>query len=209
MRQALAACHARGAARIARAAPSEPDLLAARAAARPDQGIGLARLVVEQVGEDRAGEAWIVELDREVVAAFVRPLGPGRADLGPPDINAMAGRLVAGPVGLRDNADTLGLNAQRDDLALVLVVDLLEGTDVGHVTSPCCSGPRPSRPRWRSAGRRRSPTHPPAGWSAAEDALGETFLPREEWAKPRGRKSRRGRCGSGDRGAAGLRPDSP
>jgi hypothetical protein len=32
-------------------------------------------------------------------------------------------------------------------------------------------------------------------------------LPREEWAKPRGRKFHRRRCGSGDRGAAGLRPD--
>src|SRR6478672_12255095 len=45
------------------------------------------------------------------------------------------------------------------------------------------------------------------GRSAAEDGGGETFLPREEWAKPRGRKSHRSRCGSGDRGAAGLRLD--
>src|SRR5216683_1833912 len=45
------------------------------------------------------------------------------------------------------------------------------------------------------------------GRSAAEDGGGETFLPREEWAKPRGRKSRRSHCGSGDRGEAGLRPD--
>src|ERR1700761_2339540 len=55
-------------------------------------------------------------------------------------------------------------------------------------------------------GRRRSATHP-KGRSAAEDAVAATFLPREEWAKPRGRKSQRRRCGSGDRGAAGLRPD--
>jgi len=34
-----------------------------------------------------------------------------------------------------------------------------------------------------------------------------TFLPREEWAQPRGRKSRQRRCGSDDRGEAGLRPD--
>src|SRR5437763_15484424 len=53
----------------------------------------------------------------------------------------------------------------------------------------CCSNPRPSRPRWRSAGRRRAATHPLAGRSTAEDGGGETFLPREEWAKPRGRKS--------------------
>ena len=35
----------------------------------------------------------------------------------------------------------------------------------------------------------------------------ETFLAREEWAKPRGRKSIRRHCGSGDRGVAGLWPD--
>ncbi len=46
-----------------------------------------------------------------------------------------------------------------------------------------------------------------SGRSAAEDGGGETFLPREEWAKPRGRKSPRRHCGSGDRGVAGLRPD--
>src|ERR1700676_3838978 len=45
------------------------------------------------------------------------------------------------------------------------------------------------------------------GRSAAEDGGGETFLPREEWAKPRGRKSHRRHCGSDDRGVAGLRPD--
>jgi hypothetical protein len=55
--------------------------------------------------------------------------------------------------------------------------------------------------------RRRSTPHPLAGRSAAEDGGGATFLPREEWAKPRGRKSRRRRCGSGDRGAAVLRLD--
>src|SRR6266851_7784432 len=69
------------------------------------------------------------------------------------------------------------------------------------------SNPRPSRPRWRSAGRRRSTTHPLAGRRTAEDGGGETFLAREEWAnrgpralgarggKPRGRKSHRRRCG--------------
>src|SRR5437016_14609147 len=40
----------------------------------------------------------------------------------------------------------------------------------------------------KAEGDRRR-TH--SGRSAAEDGGGETFLPREEWAKPRGRKSRR------------------
>src|SRR5260370_39183640 len=57
--------------------------------------------------------------------------------------------------------------------------------------------------------RRRSTPHPLAGRSTAEDGGGATFLPREEWAKPRGRKSIRRRCGSGDRGAAVLRLDQP
>src|SRR3981081_827520 len=69
------------------------------------------------------------------------------------------------------------------------------------------SNPRPSRPRWRSAGRRRSTTHPVAGRSEGEGGGDETFLPREEWAKPRGRKSQRRRFGSGDRGAAVLWAD--
>src|SRR5260370_1606148 len=57
-----------------------------------------------------------------------------------------------------------------------------------------CSSPRPSQPRWRSSAagdRRRTPW----GRSVAEDGGGETFLPREEWAQPRGRKSRRRHCG--------------
>src|SRR5262249_40240510 len=63
------------------------------------------------------------------------------------------------------------------------------------------------RPRWRSAGRRRSTPHPSSGRSEAEDGGGETFLPHEEWVKPRGRKSHRRRCGTGDRGADVLWPD--
>ena len=52
------------------------------AAAGPDQCEGLAVLVVEEVRVDRSVEARIVELDREVVAAFAGALGPGGADLG-------------------------------------------------------------------------------------------------------------------------------
>jgi hypothetical protein len=50
------------------------------AAARPDEGEGLA--VFDEVGVDRSGEARIVELDREVVAAFAGALRPGGPDLG-------------------------------------------------------------------------------------------------------------------------------
>jgi len=43
--------------------------------------VALALFVVEQVGEDRGGEARIVELEAQIVAALVGALGPGGADL--------------------------------------------------------------------------------------------------------------------------------
>ena len=120
----------------------------------------------------------------------------------------MAGGVVAGPVGLGDDADALGLDAQGDDLALELVAGLLEGADVAMSLLLCCSSPRPSRPRWRSAGRRRSTTHPLAGRSAAEDGGGETFLARARNGRSPGEESRTAAvAASGDRGAAVLWPD--
>src|ERR1700676_2364286 len=107
------------------------------AAAGPDEGVAFAVLVVEEVGVDRGVEARVVQLDREIVAALVGALRPGGPDLGPADIDPMAGGVVVGPVGLGDDADALGLDAQGDDLALELAAGLLERTDVGHVTSPC------------------------------------------------------------------------
>src|ERR1700689_3249688 len=70
------------------------------AAAGPNEGEGLAFGVVEQVGVDRSGEAWIVQLDREIVAALVGALRPGGPDLGAADKDPMAGGVVVGPVGL-------------------------------------------------------------------------------------------------------------
>ena len=175
--------------------------------AGPDEGEGLAVGVVEQVGVDRSGEARVVELDRKIVAAFIGALRPGGSDLGAADKDPMAGGVVVGPVGLGDDAHALRLDAQGSNLALEFLAGFLEGADVRHVISPWCSSPRPSRPRWRSAGRRRSTMHPSSGRSAAKDGGGETFLSREEWAKPRGRKSIHSRCGTGDRGAAVLWPD--
>src|SRR5258708_530568 len=106
------------------------------AAARPDQAEGLAALVIEEVGVDRRGEARIVQLDREVIAALVGALRPGGADLGAADKDPVAWRVVAGPVGLRNDADAFGLDAEGDDFALELVAGLLEGTDGCHVVSP-------------------------------------------------------------------------
>src|SRR6266481_2744634 len=100
------------------------------AAARPDQAEGLAAFVIEEVGVDRRGEARIVELDREVIAALAGALRPGGADLCAANKDPVAWRVVAGPVGLRNDADAFGLDAQGDDLALEFAVaGLLEGTD--------------------------------------------------------------------------------
>src|SRR3546814_4257033 len=44
---------------------------AAAARTRPDQAVGLAVLVVEEVGVDRSGEARIVELEPEIGATLV------------------------------------------------------------------------------------------------------------------------------------------
>src|SRR5262249_35647968 len=105
------------------------------AAAGPDEGESLA-IVLDQVGVDRNGEARIVQLDREIVAALAGALRPGGPDLGAANIDPVARGVVAGPVGLGDNADALGLDAQGDDLALELGAGLLEGADACHVTSP-------------------------------------------------------------------------
>ena len=48
----------------------------------------------------------------------------------------MAGGVLAGPIGVGDNADAFGLDAQGHDFALELVAGLLEGADACHVTSP-------------------------------------------------------------------------
>ena len=52
---------------------SVPVLLATT---RPDEGEGFAAFVVEEVGVDRSREAWIVELDREIVATLAGAPGP-------------------------------------------------------------------------------------------------------------------------------------
>src|SRR5712691_10092102 len=107
------------------------------AAARPDQAEGLAAFVIEEVGVDRRGEARIVELDREVIAAFAGALRPRGTDLGAADKHPVARCVVAGPAGLRNDTDAFGLDAEGDDLALELVAaGFLEGTDGCHIASP-------------------------------------------------------------------------
>src|SRR5262249_28625550 len=167
------------------------------------QGVALAALVIEEVGVDRSVEGGIVELEREVVATFFGALRPGGADLGSAHEDTVARSLVVGGAGLGDDADAFGLQVKGDDFALVIVSDLLERTDGSHFTTPICvSSSRPPRPRWRSE-RPRTIGDAPEGPERSGGRRRSDFLgPREEWAKPRGRKSLRRRCGSDDRGAA-------
>src|ERR1700734_1379007 len=179
------------------------------AGAGPDEGVAVAVLIVEEVGVDRRVEARVVQLDREVVAALVGALRPGGPDLGAADIDPMAGGVVVGPVGLRDDADVLGLDAQGDDLALELAAGLLEGTDVGHVTSPWLFRARDHRglDGDLQAGGDRRRTRFRAGAQRRMVAGRVSCLARNAGSAGRGRKSHRRRCVSGDRGAAVLRPD--
>jgi len=55
---------------------------AAAVGAGPDEAVAFAFLVVEEVGVDWSGEARIVQLEAEIIAALVGALGPGGADLG-------------------------------------------------------------------------------------------------------------------------------
>ena len=81
-----------------------------------------------------------------------------------------------------------------------------------------CSSPRPSRPRWRSEGRR--PTPHPLGLERSGGWRWRDFLgPREEWVqpgsprlrggKPRGRKSRRRHCGKAIEALPSCGPITP
>src|SRR5260370_3774935 len=102
------------------------------AAAGPDQAVGLAILVLKEVGVDGRREARIVEFEREVVAALVGALRPGGSDLGAADKDPVAWSVVADPVGLGDDADALGLPAQASDPALQPPADLLDVPAVPH-----------------------------------------------------------------------------
>jgi hypothetical protein len=81
-----------------------------------------------------------------------------------------------------DDTDALGLQAQGDDLALEIVADLLERTDVSHVTSPVVFRARDHRGLDGDLEAEDDRRRTRSGRSAAEDAVEETFLPREEWA---------------------------
>src|SRR3546814_17557646 len=74
------------------------------------------------LSEERGLEAVIIERQAQLCAPLVGGLGPGGADLGAADEDAVAGGVLAGGAGLWDDADVLGLNAEGNDFAGELVV---------------------------------------------------------------------------------------
>lgn len=114
--------------------------VAAGVGARPDEAEGLFAAfdhrVVEEVGVDRRGEARVVEFEAQVVAAFGRAFGPGGADLGTANEDAVRGGVFVRGAVLGDDADGFRLHAQGDDFADVFAAGFLEGSDGGHVISP-------------------------------------------------------------------------
>src|SRR6266851_4781258 len=187
------------------------------ASARPDQAEGLAAFVIEEVGVDRRGEARIVELDRKVIAALAGALRPRGTDLCAADKHPVAWRVVAGSIGLRNDADAFGLDAKGDDLALeLLVAGLLEGTDGCHVVFSLAVRARDHRgldgDRQAAGDRRRTPR----GRSAAEDGGGETpafagacFLGSRGMGAAQGKKVSPPPLRQGDRGLPSCGPISP
>src|SRR5258708_34352194 len=155
-----------------------------------------------------------IELDREVIAALAGALRPRGADLCAADKDPVAWRVVAGPAGLRNDADAFGLDAEGDDLALELVAGLLEGTDGCHVVSPWLFEPatiaasmaidRPQAIDDAPAGPECS-----GGWRRRDflgsRGMGEPGSPRAWEARggePGGRKAHRRHCGK----AIGAQP---
>src|SRR3546814_3284427 len=153
-------------------------------------------LVVEEVGVDRSVEARGVQLQAEIVAPLVGALGPGGADLGAAHEDPVGGGVLVGLAGLGNDADVPGLDREGDDVAGELVgAGLLEGADGGHDKSPLLSvsSPRPSRPRWRSRGRRRSTAHRLRPQRERRTATGDFVASRGMTAQPAGEESRSAR----------------
>ena len=81
-REVIASLASRGRSPVSRAGSCRRTSVAVGLAATgPDEREALAAYLVEEVGVDRGGEARIVQLDRDVVAAFGRALGPSGANL--------------------------------------------------------------------------------------------------------------------------------
>lgn len=102
----------------------------------PDKAEAVAFLVLNEIGVDRDGEAWIIELEAQVGAPLVGLFAPAGADLDPADEDAMAWGIIAYCAGGSD-ADVTGLEGKGDDLTGELVgAGLPEGADGSHDSSP-------------------------------------------------------------------------
>src|SRR5262249_3545172 len=146
---------------------------------------------MDEVGVDRRVETRVVKLDREVVAAFVRALRPTRTDLHLVDVDAVARRVFVGPAHGND-ADVLGTEAEGKDITQVLAAaDVLEGTDGSHVVSPWLSEPATTAVSMAIKRPQAIDDAPVRAGAQRRMAAQRLSCLREEWAKPRGRKSPR------------------
>ena len=149
--------------------------------AGPDERVCVAFFVLEEVGVDGRIEAWVVELEAQVLTVLVRLLRPGGANLGTTNQYAVAGSVFTAGAGVGDDAHVLGLNAEGDEFTGELVgAGLLEGADGSHVMSPLSvfepapcglDGDRQAGSDWRRIACDRS---------TAEDSGTTRFLYREE-----------------------------
>src|SRR5262245_33264578 len=133
----------------------------------------------------------------------------------------MARRIIAHPVGLRNDAYAPALPAQGNDLALEIVAGLLEGADICHVNSPWLYEPATiaasmaiCRPKVIAAAPVFGPEHS-GGWRR-QDFLGSRGMGEAQGKKVappplRYRRSRRSRplARSGHRGGMARRSSSP
>ena len=161
---------------------------------------GLAVLVVEEVRVDRSVEARIVQLDREVVAAFAGALRPGGADLGSADIERRWLGALSVPVASGTSADVIGLEGERDDFALTKPFSVFVKVPMFAmiVLLALVSEPRPSRSRWRSDRPETIDAASACGPKRSGGCQAGDFLAsRGMAAQPPGRKSNRRHCGLG------------
>jgi hypothetical protein len=123
------------------------------------------------------------------------------------DVDAVARRIFVGPAHGND-ADVLGTEAEGKDIAQVLAVaNALEGTDGSHVVSPWLSEPATIAVSMAIKSPQAIDDAPVRAGAQRRMAAQRLSCLREEWAKPRGRKSWRRHCGKAIEAQPSLWPD--
>lgn len=105
--------------------------------ARPDQQVGLAVFLLEEIRVNRGSKARVIELQSEIRPAFARRLRPGRADVRAPDDDAMRRSAFTRAVWLGRDPHVARLERQSANSACKGAVRILgEGAYGGQCLSP-------------------------------------------------------------------------